>query len=596
MRTHQEKRRIMKHFDLITEALALLYARLHWEFHLNIEDEARFAHQLQTNPKQTGRFQELLAGFDDEYSDVLPRDVLSKVSVENGPENIIAFLREYDRKKELDDGIALSEFQTIASEFGQEAAECLLEVCDLMLWNPLPLACDLNGNLRISCGNGVSYDKFLRFIHAQVVGPTQFRLVRGAELSKGDGGYLLELAVESPVGCEVFAIAFQRVEMGIECYNYTGFGSSMAHDDTQWITLANFLEGLKGKYEGLGDRCLTQDEKALLPLAGFLPIMMFLGSLGPMQTDVRGIDVFEKYAREQGNRDILPLLAKLRQCEDEKSGKRISKRIQTILRHGDNEPVWRAIYNDLRVAASIYPSLAGAKEEEIVATRSEVAEALLRQGFQGEYPCFKKLGRLKGVRLLENRLNTYLVGNEKHMGSYVFCEEVEPYDGKLLVNYICGTILFRNEELERFDHCDAYSAFFLDKGRRFGSVVKPKYPDYINDQPVYVPDDEVAMVAAKTATLQKLSKEEREKVLRLDHTNVFATLAMFTLLGTLLFGLCMTLGFVLISFVLGLLFTQSLQETLGAIVQVPWQYVFLGTGLPYGLIMGTITVFAKRSK
>lgn len=594
----------MKYYDYTSTALYRIYWVINCITKGNFDDNGTIIAKFVLPKKSQKEFRTILDGFYYENQDKIAPEILEKISFNNSYQDIIHFLHN-NYIKTLDN-LEKSKADNLAvcSDFSDDICDILINFEDIWISNGDGLKVNENGELKIISRSSFGFEDFLVLKQVIMSPVVENRAIDGFELSKVNDIYILELAFEN----EVVTIQFQDAKCTQQFFNYSsiGIGMTFTNDNCQWIIVANLFDELRNLEVYFGAERLSSKEKALLPLTHFAPLMEFCGYYDFANHNESGITLFENYTKVHGAEFLLPLLYKLKKCKPVDINnikhntyselKHISKKISSALRDKRCEPLWRQIYNDLRDAASSYPQKIDTNREETDKMRCDITQSLLSQGFEGEYPHFKKMSVLKGLKLLENQTNTYFVGNEKNMASYICCVENSLFSESLSVVFLCGTIFLKEGQTDKFAIMDAYSAFFLDKGRRYTTVVYPKYPDFRDNLPIFSQEADVALVAAKKACLQNISKEEKSLTSVIDNTSVFAILIVFTILGTLLFGLAMTIGFVLITALVGLIFTFSFKETFGMIASVPWHWVFIGTGLPFGIIMGTITVFAKKKR
>lgn len=593
----------MKHFDFNKFALYDDYLYINCIAKGNFDDKGNIVSKLILPKSKQKVFRKTLEKFYNNH-DKIPVEVLEKISENNSDEDIINFL--HDNYIETLDSMERAKTQNsaVCSEFPDDISVLLMSMDNLWICNESPLEVNENGELKIVFKTSYGFVDSLVLKNAVISHEVEAYNINGFEYSKVDGIYILELAVEN----DIITVKFQSVEHIQEFYDYStiGTGIFMTNENCQWIIVANMLDELKNLEMSFGSERLSNKEKLLLPLTHFAPIMTYSGYYDLSYHNKSGIAFFESYLEAHKIEFLLPLINKLKQCKPLETDnainntyyelKRISKKISNALRDKRCEPLWRQLYNELKEAASVYPQKTSVNKTEADRVRNSITEALLSQGFEGEYPLFRKMSSLKGIKLLENQINTYFVINEKCMLSYIYCEEHSRYNENLSVNFLCGTIFLKEEQADAFNDLDAYSAFFLDKDRRFATVIHPKSPDIRDDELVLNSEADVALVAAKKACLQKISKEEKSKTLVMDNTSVFALLVFFTIFGSLFFGLAMTIGFMLITLVLVGVLTFSLKTAFEAFQSVPWHWIFLGTGLSFGIIMGIITAITKMKK
>ena len=587
----------MIYFNNIEHLLCEVYTTINWLDDKNVDDEGNVLSKFVLPKNKHKRFRSILGEFYYEHMSEIPDEILAKLSADTNEQEIIDFLHENYLKTQTNKEKARIENLAVCLEFSEETCSLLMSIDEWWMeyWDDNSnLKVDKSGRCFFVSKESYAYKEFLVFENATIPSDEEWGYVTAFEYSKKQDTYMLEMVIEDE---RIVSIEFQSVHLEREFYNYSSMGiqGSLSKDNCQWIIVANLLNELSELETNFGKDRMNEKEKALLPLTHFAPIMMFTVWSDFTLQDEESIILFERYAKENHATHVFPLLEKFKNCGSEKEIKKVAGKLNKLLCDKSCELLWRQLYHDLKEAASEYPDKISVNQDEAAAMRENITAALLSQGFEGAYPHFKKRGRLKGIKILENQMNTYFVGNEKNMVSYIYCEENNRFGDRLSVAFLCGTMFLKKDELQFYNTFDVYSAFFLDKGRRFATVVYPGLPDWIDDKAVYVPEEEVAIVAAKKAMLQKITKEEKSKTLAIE-PNLLVIFIAFGLFGSLLFGLCMTIGFALITLVLGLIFTLSLQTTWQAILHAPWHWVFLGSGLPFGFIMAMITVVTAKKR
>lgn len=581
----------MKFFDRIVFELENLFLQIIWQNYKSngqIYDENGIINSkslvLKRNIKE---FRQTIKNFYDEYFELLSFETKEKLSANRSIYEIVDFLYDnYLYVQNLKEKIKI-ENQLICNEFSKEIADLLMDMDDLLTCNDPPLIVDEDGNLIICFKRSFAFEYGIILKDASIFPAMQAYEIIILEYSKEKDYYFLEIATKG----DIITIKFKTIEyyQKINDYSQVGTYLSLTNENCQWITISNLLEELGALADNFGEGILSDKEKCLLPLCNFSPLCTFA------EFKKESLIVFEDYAKENDAEFLLPLLEQLKHVDisedryrySNKQLKKVSSQICRELLDKRCTKLFRALYDDLVKAAASHPKNQNPNEEKAVKIRKNITEVLHKQGFIGEYPYFKKMDELQGIKLLENQMNTYIVSNEKNMVSFIKVEEPQFHNQE--IRFLCGTIFLKKGELDLFEELDVYDAFFLDKGRRFSQTVYHECEE-LSEEIVQI----TAPVAAKISTMQKLSIEEKKLISFVDNTSIFALMIVFTLVGTIFFGLGMTIGFMLIELIIGLIFIWKEPNIWALFLDTPWHLIFLGSGLPCGIIMGGITVFARK--
>jgi hypothetical protein len=416
------------------------------------------------------------------------------------------------------------------------------------------------------------------------------------ELSKSNDGYLLELLCSDYVrGNDVLGrISFSNVSLKVQLFNYT-LSCISRGNSVPWDYLGQCLSEIESK-NNLGDEYINNKERKFLPLCRselFMPSLFITGERDDSQTAP-----FIAYIEKSNSQILLPILDSILRSDTTK------KRLKQILKFKNEimkceyEPLWRYIFEDLKEAASEYPSkpVLTCDQSLLTETRLHVTQKFIDAGFEGEYPNFRKMGSLGKIRVAEINGNPCFIGYEKHMASYVDCKEY-CYDGNLTLYFFVGTILFKSDKLDSYDKKDAFSGFFHNGARRAGKVISAYIPGTLPESGAELEDlSEMVSIAIKRSMFQKLAKSERKSFYSYDPDNKsILTLSVIWTVGGLLYGLMLTASFMLIDLIVGLIDSSgSFSGAWDFLLQTPWWIFFAGSSFGFGILMFIISVIAQR--
>ncbi|MDD2268367.1 MAG: DUF3878 family protein [Eubacteriales bacterium] len=587
----------MKYFDFVKFTLYNEYWYINCLTKGNFNDEGTIVSKFILPKKKEKEFKNQLGNFHYNNLGIIPDEILQKVSSSLPIEEVIDFL--HNNYLEVLTLIEKTKVHNIAviSNFSDEVSELLMQIDRIWICNPEPLTVNENGELKVVFDASAGYQTSLVFKNAEISQEVNFEFedINSYEYSKENEFYTLDIATSN----DIVTIKFSDVERVQEFFDYSSslINPTTPKDFYPWTIVANILNELKLLESKFGAERLNNKEKVFLPLVNFAPIMFqySLFDIAEHDRNIKSIEFFETLVKEHNVEYLIPLLNQLKQCTDKSKLLHLTRKVSLALFDKRCEPLWRRIYQDLKDAASVYPLKNEINKYDLETERKRITKFLLSQDYTGKYPFFKKLTSLKGIKMLANLTNTYFVGHEKNMASYIFCEESFLYDDRLFISYLCGTIFLKPKQLDKFDQLDAYSAFFVDKGRRFTSIVRQSVYDF-DDNMIVKPDISIALIAAKKASVQRLTKEENNKIMSADNTSILTIIIACMVFGSFLFGLAMTIAMMVITFILGVTENQSIELIMEFIKTFPWHWVFLGSGLPFGIILGMFTIIARKRK
>lgn len=434
------------------------------------------------------------------------------------------------------------------------------------------------------------------FSENSIIGNTIF----GQEITQTDAGYKIDFLQDrygdadgQAVGNteHMVTVEFSGLTVETQCYNYITVVDMFY---TPWREISKALSEMDYKQSRIGEAYMNQAEIALLPLSRFYPLRLFYNEL-PYDKNDEAISLFHALAEEAGPPHIAALTHEYANGQNSKSEKRNAIKLQQALQQAESEPLFRLLYRRIQEAANHYPVrlVQETASHELGELRGRVTAQFTKLGFTGEYPHFKKMSSLRGIRLLEINGQPAWAGLGKHMVSCIDCFE-EFVMNQTQLTFVVGTVFLKPDQLELCDALDANSGFFLDKNRRRGRVVSQTI-DFHDNEPVAFDVQGGVKIAAKVSQCEKVTKHERKDFLSVGRGafGLGVLVPVFALTG-LIFGIAMCLGFAILAANFVLIFTRSLSEVWSVLTQLPWLFLFLFSSIGFGLSMLVLTLLGQK--
>lgn len=509
-----------------------------------------------------------------------PYNVMEFIGKDVSDEKLFAFLNACHHQIEVNKQL----FDNYVSDLSEEVKTAL--------WDLLEddySFCDIrkeNNNAIIDLELGSSYDRTLTLINASGIPEGNFYCILFEKngLTKQGNEYRLTGVAENYDDdlSTPFEICFTDAKIHITLFK----ADEQILYDTPWMYLQSVAGDILSKHF-LGNY-LNESEKELLPLIAEISKLSYWTQI-PDEYKSADFSQLKSYIVKFGYTELLPLVENLEKefFNDKKKDKVINKLVSK-LNTQKYEPLWRELYNELVKTQENYPSkdFVYFSTELLNETRNNIQSLMEHYGYSGKYPDFIKQGFTDKIHLAESYNTTYFVGHEKNVFYHIHCTE-EYFNEHLLIQFACGTELLRKDESPG----DIYSCLFNAKGRRFFKTLSYE-SNYINEKGEKDTDDleKRVQIAVKKAELKKLTKEERKEI---GDVNIKLILfSLFILMGVL-FGLFMTVGFMLIGIILCLVVGQA-QAIPSMFTEIPWWGLFLFSSILFGGTMGIITVLDMR--
>lgn len=496
----------------------------------------------------------------------LTADSLKRLGQEQDEERIIDFLQDCYLEQRRILQHKNEQNQKVYADFPDDVVDLLESIHGILEFTGDLVAVDINGDLRIPyhISNGALEELVLEKAHRN--GQEDFYIEEWSYF-KEDEGYVLELKAQG----EVVTVQFQTATRYQVFFDYSRIGFQFVGNQNIWYLVGSSLLEMYRLAQRYGEDRLSHEEKELLPMAHLVTLMGVHNELDLEDMTDAGMDAFQKYVRARGlglleqQMEELRRIVHLFQTKATKLHRwnleRKAFRIQKILSMKECESLWRDIYGAIRNATSRYAQMEGLSARKETVLRERITQELVSQGFQGEYPDFRKIGSWKGIDgLRKTRLGDRVVRG-KIMASYVTCYGDSLYlEGESII-LIEGRIFL--EDQNAYQKMDVYSAFFKDGRMRRG-------------------------------TTTRVTALDSNGKLIIEKNRIGYVVASMLLLGSCFFGLFMMIGFMLLSFLIDLLLSQSFMEAGRLFLKTPWYLVFLGCGGAFGFIIGVIQIISKR--
>ena len=504
------------------------------------------------------------------YLSQLPLEIQKELSNDVSFADMLEYLKEQN-----------SEYERMLEQRDKKLESVARELCpeDVSLVRMLMTSENLHflsadDSVEITVSESYSYSCFLILQHVEVAGTLPVDYLHGDcldyyELSKCGSLYCLELAYydyDDEYSEKICRITFSGAKSRKERYN----GLQIAYGfETPWEYLCSVADELS-HCKGAGCE-LNEMEKDLMPVTEAL-------------NNLRSRDWTADYSALYDMAEQVGLI-ELRRIA--------AKKLLLKLNDRCYEPLWRFIYSRLEESQAQYPNKADVLCEwiHVEGTRITIVEKLKEYGFAGKYPDFYKASSMGGPKLVASYGQSYFIAHEKNVIHHIKC--IESYEGDLRIIFICGTTCLRKDESVK---TDTFSCMFNTKGRRSFHTITAEcpqtVPEYMEKLP---PISDFAEVAAKKASLIKLTKEERKNSWFRDSSGsaTMFLIALWIIAGIFL-GLCMTAGFIVLEFLAYLIIKGSLRGFLVLFMDTPWWMVFLGCAIPIVGIMSVLTITGNK--
>lgn len=203
---------------------------------------------------------------------------------------------------------------------------------------------------------------------------------------------------------EVSTLWFKNLSKELHCYRYHEIGHFWVKGQEHFRQLVYIVGTIYDKYSYMGASLCNVEELSLLPLMEFAPFRYWSPIHESLDTHypdtLDGIVCFKELCMEAGDFSLLRLAKRYEKlacstCQITEFYRnfalsKLVKKIAFALVSSGHEPFYELIYQKVCEASLKYPSrdYGDAMNAQIVKTKQEVANTLLKKGFVGEYPRF----------------------------------------------------------------------------------------------------------------------------------------------------------------------------------------------------------------
>lgn len=346
--------------------------------------------------------------------------------------------------------------------------------------------------------------------------------------------------------------------------------------ENPWRYLSHIAIMILSKNE-TAPESLNQKEKKLIPLLKELTYFSCATELFFEWS----FPCLVSYAEKYGHKNMAKALNSIKK---EKNSYIRAYSLSNTLSHFRYRPLWQEIYEKIKDSQSEYTDRAIVTAPSEI--RSEYAQTVDRvmhsHGFTGTYPDYIKKDRTHGLISANSYGMSYIICNEKNAVHRVHCVESYADDERITVEFLCGTAFLKKGESA--DDKDIHYCMFDSRGKTLFTVVR--YDD------VQATLEQAAEIAARRATLKKLTAEQRKAVPGTGVPPLFAFLFMFIFAGGA-FSILFTLFILVLTVVTALASGEPVAQMLA---DVPWLFTIGFTWGGFGGAMGIITALGERNK
>lgn len=370
------------------------------------------------------------------------------------------------------------------------------------------------------------------------------------ELTRKEESYLLVIKMTDDSEAEkVLEIPFTSAKSEIILIDYSNFVSGFMSDkySVLWETIGCSLSTMQDKRQ-FGEWTLNDEEKRLLPLTEFGPLMAF----GPMVSLDSSIEKY-KYTQEQyelvseyieksGCTNLQPMVEKIYSAPNKSIRKKACNLVKDEIIKAEYLPLWEAIKSDIEHACRDYKKETELyiEESRMEYIRSAIEKAMHSEGLAGDYPCF--YGKwTEGKKVTETCVECYESASE--IG--------------ITINFLIGKVTNKIDWMTS-EISDVRRVFFKGTGKQKVCEMEMNFqPEkhLTRDEDLYI--NEFCHVVAKRAFGRTLTKEEENNVMysadNAGETNTGFCMIFGALIIGVVIALIFTLGMALISLLISLI-------------------------------------------
>lgn len=190
----------------------------------------------------------------------------------------------------------------------------------------------------------------------------------------------------------ICTLHFQEIEERAQCYQYHRIGHFWVKGQEQWRQLVYMIGTIYDKYEYFGERFCNEQELQILHLIQFAPFRQW----SPMNETLEdsypnayeGLAVMEQLVLEAGDKSYHKLLWLYQKFPFRYVADLLGRHLLSSKR----QKLYNLICEKVEMASMEYPErdYGVLRNSKIRGAREKVEENLLRKGYAGNYPVFRK--------------------------------------------------------------------------------------------------------------------------------------------------------------------------------------------------------------
>ena len=422
--------------------------------------------------------------------------------------------------------------------------------------------------------------------------PQVFEMV-DAEIDKHSRGYRISFIQND----DVVYVDFSDIQLETQLLNYA---SSYTADGSPWSQISDSLHALEQKKAVLGMMFLNSKEKDLLQLIEFSPLRGVHLPYSSSSDDKTTDEMFLRLAGRAGSKRVVALALQYSAAKIKVKKKKCQALVRE-LREPESENLIQLLLEEIADAAIPYLNAVelDVAHDVLVKTRAIITDILRQQSFTGEYPHFRKMASLNGVRLLETQGQPVFLFNEKYMACMIDCFELSIKSDIAGVYFTVSTVFLKKDELPIYNIMNGYSGFFRHKRRRARRLFFNL--DFRDSHDLTADLKEFTMAVAKLSACEKLTKAEHGKFIAVG-PGLYGCITygvLFLSLGSIA-GLILCLGMLVLAIVLGAPITAfspeapSFIDYIKIVLDFPWWQIILFSAIGFSLPLSIITAFARK--
>ena len=372
-----------------------------------------------------------------------------------------------------------------------------------------------------------------------------------------------------------FALEFDSASVEVRLYNACA-GTTL---DSPWGFLSDIARSIEMKAELPGEYC-SSAERELLPL---------LHEIATLESSASGDPSFENLKRLAKKHGVPKTVKQLCRLERKRPGsffyRAAAKRLTARLSMESNAPLWREIYEKIRLSQEQYPAKAEKEypSDRLESIRARIQKEMEGHGYLGSYPDFSKDAPMQGIHLGESYGVTYVLACRK-CRCFIHCVESYEEVFGLTVQFLCGTALLKKSSGPN----SVFDCIFNARGSRMLHSVWHTFSVENREHDGGFTLETDIRIAVKKAECKKLTKQEKREYYGGAMPGLGTFLSVFLIMGGM-FGILMTLAMMLFCVVVTAAFA-GISSVPEMFLSIPWQLIFAIGWIGFGGAMGIITL------